>query len=437
MNMRKMKRFGILSAAAALVVAAACTNSNEKPVPETIEGKFEVIWDMESGLSPDTFATRSLTARFPNAEFHITNMSRGYFEDGGTFPDENYEIVDSNAYGDLIMIESTLAPYFFKTGYLEPLDNYIGSDLSVAEQLKPERLDQVREQGDGQIYGVPFGRNVYALYYNADLFKELNVPPPTDGMTWDEVFELAWTIARNPLLGQRAALRIPDEHLVYSQFHLRVLNPDTGEPDADSPLWEKRKAFFDKYLELYDYNPLPRGVNSQTGFDYFADGKLAMIAGGLQGNGTNSLAAAGMLPPFGQEWGMVGFPAFAEAPDTGPAPSYYYLGIPKNSRHKREAFQMISYLLSNEPQMNNSSNGLASVSNVSEAAGRFGELHPFISGKRVQAYFGYPKEGSLGPDYDWEMQKWGSNLYGAGGEVLDNILGYRRQMLENVGMKNE
>ncbi len=183
-------------------------NSNEKPVPEPIEGKFEMIWDTESGLSYDTFATHSLKARFPNAEFHVTNMSRGYYEDGGSYPNENYEIVEDNAYGDLIMIESTLAPYFFKTGYLEPLDNYISTDLSIAEHLKPELLDRVREQGEGRIYGIPFGKNVYAFYYNAEILNELNVSLPTDGMTWDEVFELAWTITNSPSIGERAALRI-------------------------------------------------------------------------------------------------------------------------------------------------------------------------------------------------------------------------------------
>lgn len=437
MNVRMMKRIGIIFTAASLVVAAACTNSNEMLVPETIEGKFEIIWDVESGLSPDTFATHSLKAQFPNAEFHITNMSRGYYEDGGSYPNENYEIVDNNVYGDLIMIESTLAPYFFKTGYLEPLDNYVSTDLSIAERLKPELLDQVREQGDGTIYGVPFGKNVYALYYNADIFNELNVPPPTDGMTWDKVFELAWTIARHPLLGERAAFRIQDDQLVYSQFDIRILNPETGEPDVDSPLWEKGKAFFSKYFELYKYNPLPTGVNAQSSFDYFADGKIAMITGGLLGNGTSSPPAAGMLPPFGQAWDMVSFPVFADALDTGPAPSYYYLGIPKNSRHKQEAFQMISYLLSKEPQMSNGLNGVASVLDDSEAVSRFGELNPFISDKQVQAYFRYPKEGSLGPEYDWEMQKWGSSVYDMEVGILDHILSYRRQRMESVGVKNE
>ncbi len=428
-----VKRIGIILTAVSLVVAAACTNSNEKPVPEPIEGEFNIIWDIESGLIPATFMTQSLEKQFPKAEFAVSSMFRGYYEDGASYPKENYEIVAQDMPGDLIMFESTLAPYFFKTGYLEPLDNYISTDLSVGERLKPELLDQVREQGEGSIYGFPFGRNVYALYYNADIFNELNVPPPTNGMTWDQVLELAWTIANNPSIGERAALRISDDQLVYSQFDIRILNPDTGEPDADSPLWERRKAFFDQYMELYNHLPLPRAMTAKSDYDYFSEGKIAMIAGGLQGNGMNNLRAAGMLPPLSQAWDMVSFPVFADAPDKGPASSYYYLGIPKNSQRKKEALRLITHMLSEEPQTSNSMNGLASVLNDPEMAGRFGELNPFLSGKRVQAFFRNSKEGTLGPDYDWEMQKWGSTVYYLEEGILDNILTYRRQRLDNVG----
>ena len=97
---------------------------------------------------------------------------------------------------------------------------------------------------------------------------------------------------------------------------------------------------------------------------------------------------------------------------------------------------MISFLLSEEPQTSNSMNGLASVLNDPEVVNRFGESNPFISGKRVQAYFSYPREGTLGPEYDWEMQKWGASVYYLEEGIVNNILDYRRQRLENVGVKD-
>ena len=81
--MRILKNVGVFSSAALLALSTACMNSDKKPDPETIEGKFEIIWDAGSGLSPDTYAIQPLKSKFPNAEFHLTSMSRGYFEVGG------------------------------------------------------------------------------------------------------------------------------------------------------------------------------------------------------------------------------------------------------------------------------------------------------------------------------------------------------------------
>ncbi len=97
---------------------------------------------------------------------------------------------------------------------------------------------------------------------------------------------------------------------------------------------------------------------------------------------------------------------------------------------------MISFLLSEEPQKGNNLNGLACVLSDPQAVNGFGELNPFISGKRVQAFFRYPIEGTLGPEYDWEMHKWGSSIYELEDGVLDNILTYRLQRLKNVGVKD-
>ena len=133
---------------------------------------------------------------------------------------------------------------------------------------------------------------------------------------------------------------------------------------------------------------------------------------------------------------MVSFPVFADAPDSGPAASYYYLGIPKNSARKLEAFQLISYLLSDEPQRNNSLNGLASVLNIPEIVDPFGKSHPFITGKNVQAYFRHPNEGTLGPDYNWEMQKWGSSVFYLDNGRLNDIVSYQRMKLEEIGVSS-
>ncbi|WP_027086731.1 extracellular solute-binding protein [Cohnella panacarvi] len=148
-------------------------------------------------------------------------------------------------------------------------------------------------------------------------------------------------------------------------------------------------------------------------------------------------ATRGLSAPFAN-WNISSFPVLADAPGTGPAPSYYYLGIPKNSTRKTEAFQLISYLLSDEPQMDNSRNGLASALGKPEINSRFGESVAQLGGKNTQAFFRYSKEGTLDPEYDWDMQDFGVIIYMKEAQpLLNELLEYKRRQLEKVGVLRE
>src|SRR5690606_32019935 len=122
------------------------------------------------------------------------------------------------------------------------------------------------------------------LYYNKTIFDELNLAYPTNGMSWDEVFDLAWKITEHPLLGKRAALKIPEENLVFSQFHIRIFNPETGLPNTEDPLWVKQSQFMERLRELYEYNP---AASSHYLYSEFFNGNIAMIAGRYKGDSSH------------------------------------------------------------------------------------------------------------------------------------------------------
>lgn len=299
------------------------------------------------------------------------------------------------------MFESTLAPYLFKSGYLEPLDDYLNTDLGIVDRMDSRAMEFARQQGNGTLYGIPFGKDVYALYYNTAIFDELGIPYPTDGMTWDDVFELAREIIDHPQRGRRAGLGIGDATLAFSQFHLRFFD-EHGMPDNDSPLWARQEEVYAELRRLEERNPLEVTGNI---YGHFADGKIAMIAGRFLGEAPVSFNRGHhltyqMSPPPG-DWDLVSFPIFADDPETGPAPSRYYLGIPKNSQRKSEAFQLIVHLLSEEVQSENSRHGLASVLRNPAIHEAFGSQNPLIHNKNTQAFFHHPKEGTLDPAFNW------------------------------------
>lgn len=221
-ELKRMRKILWLPVVVMLMVVLLASCMGNKTKIDTIGGAFTVIWDGGGGLSEDLFFMNHLVKAYPNTEFDFFKIMRFFPENNKeATPNNIFFIAEDDVPADLIMIESFLAPYLFNTGYLEPLDGYLAASLDVTDEIDAALLDYVREQGNGQIYGIPIGKNVYALFYNKSLFDELQMPYPVDGMTWEEVFELASLIAEHPDLGKRAALRAPDGHLLYSQFHSR------------------------------------------------------------------------------------------------------------------------------------------------------------------------------------------------------------------------
>jgi len=424
--------------ASMLVFVTACSGKGSLRQEPAIEGKFLVIWDAGTGLAFQHHLEGPIKARHPGVELQDLQMLRKEWLDefGGPNPPLTmYRAVESETEADLIMFESVLAPYLIKSGYLEPLDQFVQSDAELYANLDGRALDYARAQGYGTLYGIPFGKNVYALYYNKTLFDELGMPHPVNGMTWDEVFGLAERIAVHEGLGERAAFRFPDENLAISQLGIPVFDPATGEIDADNPERERVRLFVERVYEVESLTPL--GRNFTLLFSHFAAGRIAMIPGRFIGDNTSWAKdhTTWALMPYKDEWGFVSFPVHADRPRTGPAPAYYYLGIPKTSMRKEEAYRLIRTMLEEEAQRENSRRAVASVWRDPAVNDRFGELDSSLSGRDTSPFFHHPEQGMLDPEYDLDMQYIGTDTYWPGGSPnFFDLMEYRRQQLEKVGV---
>jgi multiple sugar transport system substrate-binding protein len=421
-----------------LVFVTACSDKGGPRREPAIEGKFLVIWDAGSGLSFQHHLEGPIKARHPGVELRDLQMERKEWKDDSVGPNPPltmYRAAEWETEADLIMFESVLAPFLFKSGYLEPLDRFVQSDAELYANLDGRALDYARAQGYGTLYGIPFGKNVYALYYNKTLFDELGMPHPVNGMTWDEVFGLAERIAVHEGLGERAAFRFPDENLAISQLGIPVFDPATGEIDADNPERERVRLFVERVYEVESLTPL--GRNFTLLFSHFAAGRIAMIPGRFIGDNTSWAKdhTTWALMPYKDEWGFVSFPVHADRPRTGPAPAYYYLGIPKTSMRKEEAYRLIRTMLEEEAQRENSRRAVASVWRDPAVNDRFGELDSSLSGRDTSPFFHHPEQGMLDPEYDLDMQYIGTDTYWPGGSpTFLDLMEYRRQQLEKVGV---
>ncbi|MCB9992796.1 MAG: extracellular solute-binding protein [Hyphomicrobiaceae bacterium] len=96
---------------------------------------------------------------------------------GGTAPDM------------VIMCDNGAVAGFAHDNVIMPLNDTlaaIGADMS---NIIPSSLDWVSYQG--KLYGLPFGQDTYALYYNADEFAAAGLDPSQPPKTWEEL----WTYA--------------------------------------------------------------------------------------------------------------------------------------------------------------------------------------------------------------------------------------------------
>jgi multiple sugar transport system substrate-binding protein len=93
---------------------------------------------------------------------------------------------------------------FEEQNLLTPLDSYIAGDSAAVnsfnKDVNPQLLNHFRTLDDikGHTYFIPIGYNVMSMWYNRTLFKQMNVPEPGPGWTWDEFESAAAKIAAPP-----------------------------------------------------------------------------------------------------------------------------------------------------------------------------------------------------------------------------------------------
>jgi len=155
------------------------------PTATPAELPKEVVLTMGSWRTDDMEQMNHILARFherypditvefdPTPATQYDAVLRAQLE-GGTAPDLFY------------LRSYAVSRRLFEQGYLEPLDDLPGLKENFTEaMLAPWVTD------DGGPYGVPFIATSHGVYYNVDLFEQLDLEVPT---TWDELLSAAKTI---------------------------------------------------------------------------------------------------------------------------------------------------------------------------------------------------------------------------------------------------
>lgn len=110
---------------------------------------------------------------------------------------EQVQAVVETEQPDVIQLSSSPFEELARKGELLSLAPYIQRDRLDLDNIHPSVIDNLNKLGGGELYGLsPYFLN-YAIYYNKDIFNRLGVEPPTDQMSWEELFRLAGRISQS------------------------------------------------------------------------------------------------------------------------------------------------------------------------------------------------------------------------------------------------
>lgn len=328
--------------------------------------------------------------KFPDLKYKLVHwddhgIRESNFEESGVYPDLILDLVDRNT---TRIIKSYGMQYD-----LTPLIEKYSFDLDRIDQAS---MNLVYDRSTGDILSIPFEVNDYILYYNKNIFDLKNEPYPTFGMTYDQAYEKAQKLTFGEgFTMYKGYLQHPDQYLKCNQLGLIPFS--LTEPDKivlDTPEWN---YIVDNLMRFYEI----RGNIWNSTDDFFAQGTAAMCVDHLER--LSQIALIDEYLPSSEKriwqerfeenglikgnWDIAPIPVLEEGDTTIYRPNLLGWFIPKQSKMKDTAFQLIMHLLSDEVQLERAKDGVKGVVKTPEIAQAFGANIPELQGINLDAVY--------------------------------------------------
>ncbi|CAG7651728.1 ABC transporter substrate-binding protein [Paenibacillus allorhizosphaerae] len=351
--------------------------NNNKPAELVKREPTEIVFASELGKTPEDFEKEigdPLRKKFP--WLTVTYIERGTGKDitdlltAGTPPDIYWYVY--NRFPNKIQ---SLGLEYDMTDLIKKYK----FDTSRLESASLKALDQFT--GGKGIYGLPFVSSTSVMFYNKDIFNKFGVPYPKDGMTWEEVLDLAKKMTRNfDGTSYRGLASFHAYLLRENPQGLKPIDPKTGKASLNTEEWKK---LFQSLLRIYEIPGNMRPKSRATNPELQAFAKDQNIAMAVLNNDLNHVK----LIPEGMNWDVVSMPTYADKPKTADQASPWMYSIMSTSKQKEAAFEVLSYLLSDEFLLNESKRGVRTPTTNEQIKKAFGSDSPFFKGKNVGAYY--------------------------------------------------
>ncbi|CAG7632047.1 ABC transporter substrate-binding protein [Paenibacillus allorhizosphaerae] len=379
---------GLLAAALMASVLAGCASSGEKKTGDAAAKTQEVNYNEAVTLTfVSQFADNQeyfnklygdrIKKKFPNVTIEFIPRGTGTGIADLVASGKNPDIM----YGNLSDIDG----FLIDTGLAYDMSDLVKKNNYDLGRFDPVHIDSIRNTNpDGALYGLPMpSSQVQVMFYNKGLFDKFGVPYPKDGMTWDDTYELAKKMTRvDGGQAYRGFSSFIGAILRDNQLSIPYLDPKADQI-YNSERWKVLIDNLGRFYQIENNNRDPK-KRSQTE-EYTTFQKNMNVA--MQ---VNQLTRYLEFPEE-LNWDMVTIPTFKEAPNVSAQPGAYYWYISQTNKHKDISFAIISYMLSDEIQLDMAKTlGLVpSLKNTSDIFKSIGQDVPQLKGKNIGAVYKY------------------------------------------------
>ncbi|GAA3413504.1 ABC transporter substrate-binding protein [Paenibacillus hodogayensis] len=377
--MLAQKMTGIALTLALAAVTAACgleaspqqsagtDDAAREAVKKAAEGPAEIVFYTSNGDSEENFNRLygdALRKKFPQYTIkYILSGAKGQSLD---------TLLASKTRFDVFM----QGPGFFESQAYPASIQYDMSALIKTHQLDLNRLDQasveyVKQSSEGKAYFLPIQLEGMVLYYNKSLFDKFGVPYPSDGMTWEQMWDKAKQLTRKEGGVQYFGFGTNTSTIQgMNPLSIPLADPKTDTPTINKD--ERWKRFYDYFYEQPNKIPgYQDAIQATKGFptlDMFVkDQTVAMFAyqSGLINVWEEQLKAL--------NWDIVALPPLPGQPGVGSMATPKLFGITSMAKDKDAAMIAIQYLLSDEHQKELARKGITPIVTSDEVKKELGK----------------------------------------------------------------
>lgn len=318
------------------------TKTNEPAktnVPSLTDQAIKLVLVSDGGEAEGAAVIAELQQKFPKWTFEFINADEDKKGGKAALINAGQQMdIDFDSIGSM---SQAVLKYELQEDIGELLKKH-GVDLNRFDKTMIEAMRQMT----GYVFGLPVSDSPVALYYNKDLFDKFGVSYPKDGMTWDEIVDMAKKLTRNDNGKMYYGLSFSETRMLASnQYSLSLVDPKAKKPTINSNEgWSKLAQSI--YLPIRDipgYKEARVATKKEMpSDDDFYKGEVAMTVYNLS---TDKLEKAGF------QWDMVAVPQLKDKKGVGFTAYPTYYSVIKTSKNKDAAIEVIKYLTSDEYQM--------------------------------------------------------------------------------------